>query len=76
MRGGTLWDIQILLILLLPLGISLIRHAVSHGFYLLVELNGGERKFPFIGGLDQRFPDFVRQAEVLSRKTIDWRAYP
>jgi len=83
MRGGTLWDIEILVILTLslgvsltlPLGISLLRHAVSHGFYLLVELNRGERKFPFEGGLDQRFPDFVRQAEALSRKTIDWRGY-
>jgi len=74
MRGGIVWDIQILLILALPLGISLLRHAVSRGFYLLAELNRGERKLPFVGGLDQRFPDFVRQAEALSRKTIDWRA--
>jgi hypothetical protein len=76
LRGGTLWDIQIFLLLLLPLGISLLRHALSHGFYLLVELKRGRRKFPFVGGLDQRFPDVMRQAESLSRKTIDWRRSP
>lgn len=74
--GGTLWDVQILLLLLLPLGVSLLRHAVRRGFYLLVEINHGVRKFAFVGGLDQRFPDVLRQAEALSRKTIDWRRYP
>ena len=76
MRGGTLWDIQILLVLLLPLGISFLRDASRRGFYLLVELNQGARKLPFVGGLDERFPDFVRQAELLSRRTIDAREYP
>src|SRR2546426_5457487 len=76
MRGGTLWDIQLLLVLLLPLGLSLLRDAGRRGFYLRVEVNRGARKFPFVGGLDERFPDFVRHAELLSRKTIDSREYP
>src|SRR6266568_3852894 len=31
LHGGTLWDVQILLLLLLPLGVSLLRHAGARG---------------------------------------------
>src|SRR2546425_13313819 len=76
MRGGTLWDIQLLLVLLLPLGLSLLRDARRPGFYLRVELNRCARKFPSIGGLDGPFRDLVRHAELLSGKTLNSRRYP
>ena len=70
-EGGTLWDVQALLILVLPLGIALLWDALRPGFYLLLDTQTGSRKLPFEGGLDAAFQHFIAQAQAISRKAID-----
>ena len=70
-EGGTLWDVQALLILVLPLGIALLWDALRPGFYLLLDTQTGLRKLPFKGGVDGTFQEFVAQAQAISGKAID-----
>jgi len=65
----------ILLALLLPLGGWLVRDALQRGFYLLAELDDGERKFPISGELGADFAPFVRRAQQVSGKPINTSAY-
>ena len=72
--GGTLWDFEILLLFLLPVGAWLVRDMLRRGPYLLVELDHGRRKLPFDADLDGGFSPFARAVERIAGHRIHDRA--
>ena len=72
--GGTLWDYEVLLIFLLPLGAWLLRDMLRRGPCLLVELDHGRRKLPFDADLDGGFAQFARAVETITGHRIHDRA--
>ena len=82
-RSAVLWMFEsryvsrslILLALLLPLGGWLVRDGLQRGFYLLAELDDGDRKFPISGKLGGDFATFIRRAQQVSGKPINTSAY-
>ena len=82
-RAATFWMFGsryvsrslILLALLLPLGGWLVRDGLQRGFYLLAELDDGDRKFPISEELGADLKTFIRRAEQVSGKPINTSAY-
>jgi hypothetical protein len=72
--GGTIWDYEILLLFLLPLGAWLVRDMLRRGPYLVAELDNGRRKLPFDAALDSGFAAFAQTVESITGHRIHQRA--
>jgi hypothetical protein len=72
--GGTIWDYEIILIFLLPLGAWLVRDMLRRGPYLVAELDNGRRKLPFDAALDSGFVEFAQSVEKTTGHRIHHHA--